>query len=86
MKTRTFLVIWIFAAMLATFASNAAEKPTDPVGKQVAASFERDLNREATQPTTATGDDIDDDVLYERIAKPLQSPDSNEATDKESQS
>jgi len=86
MKTRTFFTVWICTALLLAFASNAAEKSADIDDDQIVASFERELNHETPQPRLAAGRDIDDDVLYERVAKPLQSPETGETTDKGDQS
>jgi len=86
MKTRTYFIAWALAAMLSPFASNAAERSASTGDDQVIASFERELHHEAPQPKAAAGDDVGDDVLYERIAKPLQSPEAGEAKAKEAQS
>ncbi len=86
MKTRTYFVVWVCSAMLAAFASNAAEESADGDDDQIVASFERELSHETPQPKVAAGGDIDDDVLYERIAKPLQSSQSEITADKEDRS
>ena len=86
MKTRTLLIAWTFAAMLSTFVSNAAEQPADEAKDPIVTSFEREFNHEAPQPKTINGKDVEDDVLYERINKPLQSSASAKAGKEEDQS
>ena len=86
MKSRNFFIIWVFVAYLSAFAAQAAEQPTATKDDQVAASFEREFAHEAPQPKPATRDDVDSDVLYERISKPLQTPDNGIDADEEASS
>lgn len=78
MKTRSLITTLTIAAMLMAFASNALGKPGSTQDDPIVASFERDMNREAVQPKTVTRDDVDSDVLYERINKRLQTPESEQ--------
>ena len=75
MKTQKLFMLWLCTATFVTFTSNAAEKAADESDDAIVASFERELNREPTDPQHVARKDVDDDVLYLRISKPLQSPD-----------
>ena len=86
MNIRTCFVVWICSALLSAFASNAAENPAETSDDPIVASFERELNHETPQPNAVSGSDIDSDILYERIAKPLQSPELVAAEFEEDQS
>jgi hypothetical protein len=72
MKIRTFAIGFTFAVGLVGIVDSRADEATDPI----AASFDRDLNRVATPAPAATRHEIDDDELYFRINRQLQS--SNE--------
>lgn len=86
MKLRKIFIIWVFVAFLSAFSAPAAEKPTATNDDQVVASFEREFNHEAPQPKPSTRDDVDSDILYERISKPLRTPNSGIDADDEASS
>ena len=69
---------WLLLAVLSVdvVASNSDDS-SDPV----VASFERELNHEPTPAQDVTRDDIDDDVLYTLVNKPLQSQDDDVTED-----
>ena len=76
MKSRSIFIIWVAATMLLALVSNAADKPEDATQDVIVDSFERELNHEAPQPKNVTRDAIDNDVLYDQINKPLQTPEA----------
>ena len=62
----------IFPALIITVFGFSAI-PTSDREDPVAASFERELNHESEVPSPAARTDIDEDILYSLINKPLQS-------------
>ena len=68
---QTTIVLMITAAAIAVFGSYA--NSTQPAEDQLHASFERELHHTAGPAAPAKRSDVDEDVLYELINKPLQS-------------
>jgi hypothetical protein len=68
MKTYQYAVFPALA--IAAFGFTA--KPTSDIDDPIAASFERELNHESVVPAPAARADIDEDILYSLINKPLQ--------------
>lgn len=73
MKTRK--IIFTLAALTAISAVIA-----DDTDYQVAASFERELSHQPSQSVPATRNEIDKDVLYRLINKPLQTAEAADST------
>ena len=69
--TKLFTTWLLLAALSVDVVASNTEDASDPV----VASFDRELNHEPTPAQDATRDDIDEDVLYTLINKPLQSED-----------
>lgn len=79
--TRLFTTWLLIAAVVMAAADTIASESDDPV----VASFERELNHEPAPRKAVERDDIDDDELYARINKPLQTPEGGEDVDAEEQ-
>ena len=68
MKTVTATICLIASGLTPAMADEITNETDDPI----VASFERELNHKPIAAQPATRADIDEDVLYELVNKPLQ--------------
>ena len=61
--------------LVAAFSVDAIASSDNDADDPVVSSFERELNREPAPAKDVTRDEIDEDVLYTLVNKPLQSED-----------